>query len=70
MIESIRLKKEGKIAEVILNRPKAFNAFDLDMVELLARCLIHLTMDDSVSVVVISGEGNAFCAGGRSEVDA
>jgi len=64
MTESIRLKKEGQIAEVLLNRPEAFNAFDLDMVEHLAECLIHLAMDDSVLALVISGKGKAFCAGG------
>ena len=64
MTSPITLKKEGGIAEVLLNRPEAFNAFDLDMVELLAKCLIHLAMDDSASVVVISGEGKVFCAGG------
>jgi 2-(1,2-epoxy-1,2-dihydrophenyl)acetyl-CoA isomerase len=64
MTEPIRLKKEGGIVEVLLNRPEAFNAFDLDMIELLEKCLISLAMDDSVSVLVISGEGRAFCAGG------
>ena len=64
MTESIRVKKDGEIVGVMLNRPEAFNAFDLDMVELFAKSLIHLAMDDSVSAVVISGEGKAFCAGG------
>jgi 2-(1,2-epoxy-1,2-dihydrophenyl)acetyl-CoA isomerase len=64
MTESIELKKNGEIAEVLLNRPETFNAFDLDMVELFSRCLIHLAGDDAVSVVVISGKGKAFCAGG------
>ena len=64
MTESIRLRKNGGIAEILLNRPKAFNAFDLDMIELLAKYLISLAMDDSISVLIISGEGKAFCAGG------
>jgi 2-(1,2-epoxy-1,2-dihydrophenyl)acetyl-CoA isomerase len=64
MKEPIRIKKESGIVEVLLNRPDAFNAFDLDMVELLAKCLINLASDDSVYVVVIAGEGKAFCAGG------
>ena len=64
MTEPISLKKEGGIVEMLLNRPEAFNAFDLDMIELLEKCLISLAMDDSVSVLVISGEGKAFCAGG------
>ena len=64
MADTVRLEKDGEIAAVLLNRPKAFNAFDLDMLELLAERLISLAMDDTVSAVVISGEGKAFCAGG------
>jgi 2-(1,2-epoxy-1,2-dihydrophenyl)acetyl-CoA isomerase len=64
MAEPIRLKKKDGIVEVLLNRPEAFNAFDLNMIELFARYLISLAMDDSVSVLIISGEGKAFCAGG------
>ena len=48
MTEPIKLKKEGGIVEVLLNRPEAFNAFDLDMIELLEKCLISLAMDDSL----------------------
>jgi 2-(1,2-epoxy-1,2-dihydrophenyl)acetyl-CoA isomerase len=64
MAESIKLKKDGEVTEVLLNRPEAFNAFDLDMIESLENCLIHLAADDSVSALVISGEGKTFCAGG------
>jgi 2-(1,2-epoxy-1,2-dihydrophenyl)acetyl-CoA isomerase len=64
MPEPVKLRKENGVAEVLLNRPEAFNAFDQDMVMLLAKTLTHLTLDDSVSAVVISGEGKAFCAGG------
>src|SRR4030042_169058 len=64
MTKSIRLRRDGGIVEVLLNRPEAFNAFDLDMIELFAKYLISLAMDDSVSVLIISGEGKAFCAGG------
>ncbi len=64
MTESITLKEEDGIAVVLLNRPGAFNAFDQEMVMLLAKTLTHLATEDSVSGVVISGEGKAFCAGG------
>ena len=64
MTESIELKKNEEIAEVLLNRPENSNAFDLNMVELFSKGLIHLAADDSVSAVVISGTGKAFCAGG------
>lgn len=65
MAESVKLKEEDGIAVILLNRPEAFNAFDQEMVMLLAKTLTHLTLDDSVSAVVISGEGKAFCAGGN-----
>jgi 2-(1,2-epoxy-1,2-dihydrophenyl)acetyl-CoA isomerase len=64
MTESVKLKEEDGIALVLLNRPEAFNAFDQEMVVLLAKNLTHLAVDDSVSAVVISGEGKAFCTGG------
>lgn len=64
MTEPIRLRKDGGMVEVLLNRPEAFNAFNLDMIELFAKYLVSLALDDSVSVLVISGEGKAFCAGG------
>ena len=64
MAEWVKLKKESGIAEILLNRPEAFNAFDQEMVVFLAETLTRLTTDESVSAVVISGEGRAFCAGG------
>ena len=57
-------KRDGEVAEVLLSRPETFNAFDLEMVELFAKYLIRLAVDPSVSGLVISGEGKAFCAGG------
>src|SRR4030042_5303398 len=60
----IKLQKDEGISRIYLNRPHAFNAFDLEMIELLAKTLISLSMDNSVSGIIISGEGKAFCAGG------
>ena len=53
----------GDIATVMFNRPKVFNAFDLDSMAGVAEHLIHLAADDTVRAVVITGEGKAFCAG-------
>jgi 2-(1,2-epoxy-1,2-dihydrophenyl)acetyl-CoA isomerase len=64
MPESIRVKKDGEVTEVLLNRPEAFNAFDLELLESLEKHLIKLAEDHSVAGIVISGEGKAFCAGG------
>lgn len=64
MTEMIKFKKDGEIAEVLLNRPKVFNAFHLDMIERFSGYLITLSVDDDVRGIVISGEGKHFCAGG------
>lgn len=64
MGQTINLKKAGGIALITLDRPETFNAFDLDMVQVVAETLIELASDPDVTGVVISGEGKAFCAGG------
>lgn len=64
MEKAIELRKSDDIAVVSLNRPKAYNSFDVDMVWLLAETLVELALNPDVVGVVISGEGKAFCAGG------
>jgi 2-(1,2-epoxy-1,2-dihydrophenyl)acetyl-CoA isomerase len=64
MAEHIRVIQEEEVAEVFLNRPQAFNAFDLPMIQQFSECLIPLSVEEGVRAVVISGEGKAFCAGG------
>ena len=49
MAEVVKLRIDDRIAEVMLNRPEAYNAFNLDMVELLGRHLIDLAGDDDVT---------------------
>jgi 2-(1,2-epoxy-1,2-dihydrophenyl)acetyl-CoA isomerase len=53
----------GEVATVTFNRPKAYNAFDLDIIAVIAEHIINLAADDTIRSVVISGEGKAFCAG-------
>lgn len=56
-------KKEG-IGLVTLNRPEQFNAFNRELILDLAKLLEEAREDDEVKVVVITGAGKAFCAGG------
>ncbi len=51
MTEPIRLRKEDGIGELLFNRPEAFNAFDLNMIELLEKTLISLAMDERGKIV-------------------
>lgn len=64
MSDPIKATVCGEIATVLFDRPKAFNAFDLDTVTILMDHLINLAADDTVRGIVISGAGKAFCAGG------
>jgi 2-(1,2-epoxy-1,2-dihydrophenyl)acetyl-CoA isomerase len=60
----IEITHHGKIADVALNRPQAFNAFDLGMVTSFTNHLTRLATDNSIKGIVLSGRGRAFCAGG------
>ncbi|MEW6265810.1 MAG: enoyl-CoA hydratase-related protein [Thermodesulfobacteriota bacterium] len=64
MSETVSLKLENGIGEIILNRPEAFNAFNLEIVEALAQRLMPLAHNQEIRALVISGAGRAFCAGG------
>lgn len=64
MNEPVQLIKDGQIAELLLNRPEAYNAIDFDLVKHLLEHLVSLSVDDTARAVIISGNGRAFCAGG------
>ena len=64
MEEHVRREVVDGVAELTLNRPNAFNAFDLDMIRLLAEILGEVAVDSRVHGVILSGQGKAFCAGG------
>ena len=64
MVEDrIRLSIEDGVADVRLNRADKMNALDPSMFKALADTAAHLKQHTSVRAVVLSGEGNAFCAG-------
>ncbi len=52
------------ITTLTMNRPQARNAFSRDMIEALAEALPRLATDPAVRLVVLTGAGGAFCAGG------
>jgi enoyl-CoA hydratase/carnithine racemase len=55
--------KRDRIAFVVLNRPEARNAIDPAMHDELCRIWRDFDADDSVDVAILSGTGDAFCAG-------
>ncbi|MET3576575.1 enoyl-CoA hydratase [Bhargavaea ullalensis] len=62
--ETIRLEREGRLAQVVLNRPNAMNAMNDTMMRELADAFEELKEDRKVQLVIIRGEGRAFSAGG------
>ncbi len=54
---------DGPVATVTLSRPDALNALTPDMLVELGDTFLELATDDAVRVVVLTGEGRAFCSG-------
>lgn len=63
MADLIETKQDG-IAILTMNRPEARNALSQPMLAALLEALPRLAADASIGCVVITGAGNAFCAGG------
>jgi enoyl-CoA hydratase/carnithine racemase len=61
--EAIRYETDGPILTVTLDRPEKLNAYTARMGAELADALRRADADDAVRVVIITGEGRAFCAG-------
>jgi 2-(1,2-epoxy-1,2-dihydrophenyl)acetyl-CoA isomerase len=62
--EKIVLDVTDGIATITLNRPEAFNALDMQLAHEFHDAIVHCSEDEAVRVVLITGSGKAFCAGG------
>ena len=51
------------VATIILNRPEAMNALNIDLINELGGKIDELNLRDDVSTIVIEGSGKAFVAG-------
>ena len=68
--ELVLLEQSGGIAEVTLNRPTKLNALSIGLLEELLDVLLRVADEPAVRVVVLSGAGRAFSAGGdRNDPD-
>ena len=56
--------RQGRVAVLTLNRPQARNAQSGPMMEAFAALLPQLADDHDIGCIVLTGAGNAFCAGG------
>ncbi|MFC1535234.1 enoyl-CoA hydratase/isomerase family protein [Thermodesulfobacteriota bacterium] len=61
--ETIVLEKKAAVAKIVLNRPKSMNAMNDIMFSEIGQALQEVERDEDIRVVVLTGNGKAFCAG-------
>lgn len=64
IMEDLLFKVNGGIATITLNRPESLNAFSVDMIQKWIEALTEVRDNDDIRVLVLTGNGKAFCAGG------
>jgi enoyl-CoA hydratase len=62
-VRSVRYEVDGRKARLTLNRPERLNAIDAAMPREIRAAVEQANDDPDVHVIVVSGEGRAFCAG-------
>jgi enoyl-CoA hydratase len=62
--KTLLLTRAGRLLTITLNRPEALNAINLDMHDELAEAFDFARADPESDVLVLTGAGRAFSAGG------
>jgi 2-(1,2-epoxy-1,2-dihydrophenyl)acetyl-CoA isomerase len=62
--DKVKLWVSGRVATVEMNRPESLNSIDVDMIRGLVSKLKEIAESDDIDVVVLTGNGRAFSAGG------
>jgi len=60
---NILYEERGKIGVLTLNRPEKRNSLSLELLEEFTACIRQAAKEKAVKVIVLRGEGEAFCAG-------
>jgi len=61
--EKIRVERNGAVTTIVIDRPDARNALDLEATHLLAAAFRAFEADADAAVAVLTGDGGTFCAG-------
>ena len=65
MYETLKLATDDRgVATLTLAREEKHNAMSAQMIDELTQAAAALAADDAVRVVVLTGAGKSFCAGG------
>ncbi len=62
--DAILIENNGPIATLTINRPDTLNALDLETIAAMNVALDRIESDKSIRVVIFTGAGRAFVAGG------
>ncbi|MBI4495493.1 MAG: enoyl-CoA hydratase [Deltaproteobacteria bacterium] len=62
-LSTVGWQKEQGVATITLNRPRALNALNAQMIGELLKTLERVAWDGEVKVLVLTGAGRAFCFG-------
>ena len=63
-LNSILMAREGRMLRITFNRPEQLNAFNLELHDELAEALNFAQSDPGSDLLLITGAGRAFSAGG------
>lgn len=63
MNSSVLYEKQGEIAYITLNRPEVKNAINIEVHNRLREIWTDFRDDDSLRIAILTGTGDAFCAG-------
>ena len=61
--DTIRFEKDGQVGSLILDRPASLNAVNEQMILDIKEACKTIQDDTDIRVVVVKGEGRAFCSG-------
>ncbi len=61
--ETVIVEKENHIGIITLNRPEQLNTFTTTLAGELDQSLVDMDQDKEIRVIIIKGNGRAFCAG-------
>lgn len=64
MNDVVLVTRHDAIVQLTLNRPKTYNALNIETAQALTRALLDFGADPAIHGVVITGSGAAFSAGG------
>src|SRR3984957_11175846 len=64
MTDTERFEVSGPLATITLNRPDRLNAMTEELIAAVLALLEQVSADEAIRVLVLTGAGRRFCAGG------